>query len=378
MAGEPTARAVLAVTEVEPGRVTWSLLGEWTTRGLGALARPYPDPLPGPGTRVVIETRGLTVLDTAGALLLYRLTQVLERAGAEVLLPDLESAHARLIDLVRSRAAPLERSSPPTTGWLETLGRLAWGHLAEGWALLAFIGEGSIAFGRSVLAPRRVRRRALVAILETAGVNAVPIVALLAFLIGVVIAYQGGVQLRAYGANVYVVELVTLTLVRELAPMMTAIIAAGRTGSAFAAQLGTMKVTEEIDALRTIGIDPMDLLVLPRILGLALALPLLTVLADVAGVVGGMAMAAAMLDVSPREFVDRIPQAVSLTSVVIGIVKAPVFAALIAVVGCFQGLRVEGGADSVGRQTTVSVVQAIFLVIVVDAAFSVLFSWLGI
>jgi phospholipid/cholesterol/gamma-HCH transport system permease protein len=326
----------------------------------------------------VIETRGLTVLDTAGALLLYRLTQVLERAGAEVLLPDLESAHARLIDLVRSRAGPLERSSPPTTGWLETLGRLAWGHLAEGWALLAFIGEGSIAFGRSVLAPRRVRRRALVAILETAGVNAVPIVALLAFLIGVVIAYQGGVQLRAYGANVYVVELVTLTLVRELAPMMTAIIAAGRTGSAFAAQLGTMKVTEEIDALRTIGIDPMDLLVLPRILGLALALPLLTVLADVAGVVGGMAMAAAMLDVSPREFVDRIPQAVSLTSVVIGIVKAPVFATIIAVVGCFQGLRVTGGADSVGRQTTVSVVQAIFLVIVVDAAFSVLFSWLGI
>jgi phospholipid/cholesterol/gamma-HCH transport system permease protein len=167
-------------------------------------------------------------------------------------------------------------------------------------------------------------------------------------------------------------------MLRELAPMMTAIIVAGRTGSAYTAQIGTMKVTEEIDAMRTIGIDPMQLLVLPKLLGLAIALPLLTVFADVVGILGGMVMSAAVLDVSMRDFAERIPQAVSLTSFLIGVGKAPAFAAIVATVGCFQGLRVSGGADSVGRQTTVSVVQAIFLVIVADAAFSVLFSWLGI
>jgi phospholipid/cholesterol/gamma-HCH transport system permease protein len=326
-----------------------------------------------------VQASGLEALDTAGALLLHRRLQALQASGVEVRVEGLGPAQARLVDLVRSHAASLsETPAHRRDGVLPALGRLTWGHLVEGWALLAFIGETVIALGRGVLRPSRIRWRALLATLESAGVDAVPIISLLAFLIGVVIAYQGGMQLRAYGANVYVVELVTLTTVRELAPMMAAIIVAGRTGSAFAAQIGTMKVTEEIDALRTIGIDPVDLLVLPKVLGLALALPLLTVLADVTGIVGGMAMAAAMLDVSPREFFDRIPQAVSVTSFLIGVGKAPVFAGIIAVVGCFQGLQVRGGADSVGRQTTVSVVQAIFLIIVVDAAFSVLFSWLGI
>jgi phospholipid/cholesterol/gamma-HCH transport system permease protein len=327
---------------------------------------------------VAVRALGLAALDTAGALVLYRLTQALERVGAEVAQLELSPPHARLLDLVRARIGPPVAPAPGEPGWLARLGRGSWDHLVEGWELLAFIGEIALALGRTLMAPGRVRWRALLATLETAGVDAVPIVALLAFLIGVVIAYQGGVQLRFYGANVYVVELVTVTVVRELAPMMTAIIAAGRTGSAFTAQIGTMKVTEEVDALRTIGIDPIELLVLPKVFGLAVALPLLTVLADAMGVVGGMVMAAAMLDVRPGEFLDRVPQAVSLTSVLTGIVKAPVFAAIIAVVGCFQGLRVSGGADSVGRQTTVSVVQAIFLIIVVDAAFSVLFSWLGI
>jgi phospholipid/cholesterol/gamma-HCH transport system permease protein len=231
---------------------------------------------------------------------------------------------------------------------------------------------------RSVLQPRRIRWPVLWLEVQRAGVDALPITGLLSFLLGVVIAYQGGVQLQLYGANIFIVELVSITMLRELAPMMTAIIVAGRTGSAYTAQIGTMQVTEEVDALRTIGIAPMDALVLPKVIGLSLALPLLTVFADAMGVLGGMAMSATMLDVSAGEFTERIPEAVSLTSFLIGIGKAPVFAALVALVGCFQGMQVRGGADSVGRQTTTSVVQSIFLVIVADAVFSVIFSWLGI
>jgi phospholipid/cholesterol/gamma-HCH transport system permease protein len=245
-------------------------------------------------------------------------------------------------------------------------------------ALLAFIGETVVAILRTLLRPARIRWAALFANLEQAGVNALPIVGLLSFLLGIVIAYQGGMQLRSYGANIFIVELVSLTMLRELAPMMAAIIVAGRTGSAFTAQIGTMQVTEEIDALRTIGISPMDLLVLPKLFGLMLALPLLAVFADAMGVLGGMVMASVILDVSFSDFLDRIPQTVSLTSFLIGVGKAPVFAAIIAMVGCFQGFQVHGGADSVGRQTTVSVVQSIFLVIVADAGFSILFSWMGI
>jgi phospholipid/cholesterol/gamma-HCH transport system permease protein len=193
-----------------------------------------------------------------------------------------------------------------------------------------------------------------------------------------VIAYQGGVQLRAYGANIFIVELVSLTMLRELAPMMTAIIVAGRTGSAYTAEIGTMKVTEEIDALRTLGIAPMDMLVLPKLFGLMLVLPLLTLVADAMGIAGGMVMAATQLDVGFHDFVDRIPQSDTLEAFLIGIGKAPVFAMIVATVGCFQGFQVTGSADSVGRQTTVSVVHSIFLVIVVDAAFSILFGWLGI
>ena len=190
------------------------------------------------------------------------------------------------------------------------------------------------------------------------------------------IAYQGADQLQRFGANIYIADLVGLAMLRELSPLLTAIIVAGRSGSAYAAQIGTMKVTEEIDALRTIGISPQELLVLPKMLALIIALPLLTVFADVTGIIGGMIMARSKLDVSFDIFIDRLGDAVSLSSFLTGIVKAPVFAAIIALVGCFQGFQVGGSADSVGRQTTLSVVQAIFLVILTDALFSVVFNWL--
>ena len=214
--------------------------------------------------------------------------------------------------------------------------------------------------------------------IRSAGFDALPIVGLIAFLLGIVVAYQGADQLRQYGANIFVVDLVGLSMLREFAPLITAIIIAGRSGSAYAAQIGTMAVTEEIDAMKTIGIAPMELLVLPKIIALLIALPLLTVFADLLGVFGGMIMARAQLGVGFGEFIERFTKAVSITAYLIGICKAPVFALIITIIGCFQGFRTHGGADSVGRQTTRSVVQSIFLVIVADALFSIAFSALDL
>lgn len=326
-----------------------------------------------------IDASALTALDTAGAWLLLDLENRLAVGGAKPSFVGLAPAHADLLTYVREHGAGDEVPAPPPA--LNALARLGtW--IAEGTtkavALLSFLGQTSLAFATMLRAPARLRWRPLLVIVERAGVQAIPIVALLSLLLGVVIAYQGGVQLRTYGANIFIVELVSLTMTRELAPMMTAIIVAGRTGSAFTAELGTMKATEEIDALRTIGLDPVDVLVLPRLLGLVIALPLLTLVGDVAGILGGMIMAATMLDVSFADFFMRLPEAMSATSFMIGIGKAPVFAVLIAIVGCFEGFSVRGGAEAVGRHTTVSVVHGIFLVIVADAVFSVIFSWLGI
>ncbi|WP_255435268.1 ABC transporter permease [Rhodoferax sp. BLA1] len=245
-------------------------------------------------------------------------------------------------------------------------------------ALLGFLGENVMALLGWVLHPRRIRWRPILFNLRSAGFDALPIVGLLSFLLGIVVAYQGADQLRQYGANIFVADLVGLSMLREFAPLMTAIIIAGRSGSAYAAQIGTMSVTQEIDAMRTIGIAPLEMLVLPKLLALVLALPLLTVFADVSGVLGGMLMARAQLGVGFAEFLDRFSKAVSVTTYLVGIGKAPIFAAIIVMVGCFQGFRTRGGADSVGIHTTRAVVQSIFVVIVADALFSVAFSMLDL
>lgn len=245
-------------------------------------------------------------------------------------------------------------------------------------ALLGFVGESAVILMTWGAHPTRIRWRPLLYNIGSAGVGALPIVGLLSFLLGIVVAYQGSDQLRQYGANIFVADLVGISMLREFSPLITAIIVAGRSGSAYAAQIGTMAVTEEIDAMRTLGIAPLEVLVLPKVLALLIALPLLTVFADACGVFGGMIMARAQLGVGFEEFLDRFTKVVSVTTYLVGIGKAPVFAAIIAVVGCFQGFRTAGSADSVGRQTTRSVVQASFLVIVADAMFSIAFSVLDL
>ncbi len=264
------------------------------------------------------------------------------------------------------------------TTMLARVGARTFAAFAQAQALLGFMGENAVALAAWLAHPLRIRWRPIMFNLRSGGFDALPIVGTLSFLLGIVVAYQGADQLRQYGANIFVADLVGLSMLREFAPLMTAIIIAGRSGSAYAAQIGTMAVTQEIDAMRTLGMAPLEVLVLPKMLALVIALPLLTVFADVLGVAGGMLMAQAQLGVGFAEFLERFSKAVSVTSYLVGIGKAPVFAAIIVLVGCFQGFRTQGGADSVGRQTTRAVVQSIFLVIVADALFSVAFSVLDL
>jgi phospholipid/cholesterol/gamma-HCH transport system permease protein len=285
--------------------------------------------------------------------------------------------HQALLDLI---SAPALAASAPAArpGLTLRVGRWALQALDQASSLLAFVGASATTTARAVVHPSRIRWRAVLQAIQAAGFDALPVVGLLAALMGLVIAYQGAAQLARYGANIFVADLVGLAMLRELGPLLTAIVVAGRSGSAWAAQIGTMKVTEEIDALRTVGIAPLELLVLPKVLGLSIALPLLTVFADALGVAGGMVMGRAELGVTFEDFLDRLSHAVDLTDYLVGVGKAPVFAAVIALVGCHQGFQASGDAESVGQHTTASVVWSIFAIIVVDALFSVVFSWLGI
>jgi phospholipid/cholesterol/gamma-HCH transport system permease protein len=355
----------------DPG--VWKLGGAWTVQGLGALARDRPAMAKGQLPTVLDGSR-LLAIDSAGA---WALQRWLGSAHASPVLRDWPARAGALMQQVQAGAGQVPQALP-RRGVLQRLGRQALAAASQGRDFLAFIGQLTLA-GLAVLRrPGRLHLRSVLCEIEIGGFDALPIIGLTAFLLGVVVAYQGADQLKHYGANVFVVELVGYAMLREFAPLIGAIIIAGRSGSAYAAQLGTMVVTEEIDAMRTLGLDPLQRLVLPKLIALAIALPLLTVFADLAGVFGGMVMARSQLGIGFGEFADRFGRVMQGSALLIGVGKAGVFALIIVAVGCFQGLRTSGSADSVGRQTTQAVVQAIFLVIVADALFSVAFNLLGI
>ncbi|WP_447974667.1 ABC transporter permease [Nitrospira sp. Kam-Ns4a] len=370
--------------DIEPdvsldGAGTLRCTGSWTIPHLAGVEARLAALLRGGGDSrgcvVTCEASGITAMDTGGAWLLRRTLEGLRAQGREVALRGLEPRFVELLEIVGRHAPADEPESAPVAPPLERLGRAAWSRVLQGPQALAFLGESTAVLIRQLLHPRRIRWAALFGSLERDGVKALPIIGLLVFLMGVVIAYQGAEQLKTFGANIFVVDLVGISLLREIAPMVTAILVAGRSGSAYTAQIGTMSVTEEVDALRALGLSPMELLVIPRLLALVIVMPLLTVYADAVGVFGGMLIASVELNVSFAEFIARFEEAVALRHFLIGIGKAPVFAAVIALVGCYQGFRIRGNVDSVGRHTTISVVQGIFLVIVIDAVFSVLLSW---
>ncbi len=370
---DPTSAHPPPAAITHPAAMCWALTGSWTIGGL----RDLPQTLPGQACergQVEIDGSQLVAIDSAGAWVLQRWLR--DHAATATLLgwpPHMKT----LMNLVSAQADdPLPRET--RRAMLERVGRGAAASAKEATALLRFIGEVAIALIRVQLHPRLVRWRAFARNLQIDGFDALPIIGLTSFLIGIVVAYQGADQLKNYGANIFVVDLVGYGMLREFAPLISAIIIAGRSGSAYAAQIGTMVVTQEVDAMRTLGIDPIEMLVLPKIFALAVALPLLTLFADMTGVFGGMIMASSQLDIGFHEFIDRFGREMQGDTLLIGIGKSFVFAIVIALIGCFQGFRTHGGADSVGRQTTRSVVQSIFIVIVADALFSVAFNLLGL
>ena len=364
----PTPASITAHTSAG-----WALVGEWTARCLGQVPQQL-ESLHCEGTEVVLDGTKLEAIDSAGVWLLQRW---LLTNHATPTLHEWPPALQKLMLLVADSAdKPLPQK--PANSSLKNVGRTAISAAQQAVALLTFTGETALAALRQLTHPKRIRWRILLRNIQIGGFNALPIIGLTSFLLGIVIAYQGADQLKHYGANIFVVELGGYAMLREFSPLISAIIIAGRSGSAYAAAIGTMVVTEEIDAMRTIDIDPIEFLVLPKIAALAVALPLLTVFADLTGVFGGMVMARSQLGIGFHEFVDRFGREIPLASLMVGIGKSLVFAIIIAGIGCFQGFRAKGSADSVGRQTTTSVVQAIFLVIVVDALFSVVFNLLDI
>jgi phospholipid/cholesterol/gamma-HCH transport system permease protein len=376
----PDSSAQLIVLTPSPGAVASELrcCGIWSVRTIADLEQRLAEVHWPEGGEIVVDGSGITVLDTSGAWLLHRTVRQRAKYGCVVRVQGLRTEFATVLQLLAAREIPLETPIVQPPPWLARVGRRAWSVVAGTHGYLAFVGESALALLGALRHPRRLRWRPILHNVQTAGVEALPITGLLSFLMGIVIAYQGADQLQRLGANIFVVDLVALAMLRELSPLLTAIIIAGRSGSAYTAQIGTMKVTEEIDALRTIGVGAQDLLVLPKVVALVIVMPLLTVYTDVTGVLGGMVMASMQLDVGFDLFVDRLEEAIQPSSYWTGLAKAPVFAMIIALVGCFRGFQVSGSAESVGAQTTLSVVQSIFLVIITDALFSIVFLWLDL
>lgn len=355
--------------------------GDWITTEVSPLDAPLDRLKFGGITRFEFDGSAINRLDSAGAWLLLRTKLALQDAGVgsvAILLPDKLVGMFNTVEQVHV-APPVEgRKRRDLRGYLAEVGEYTFELLRQSYALLSFIGRVTVEAVEGLLRPtREIPWPAFVKQIEETGLNALPIVGLLSFLIGIVIAYQGADQLRQFGAELLTVNLLGVSMLRELAGLITAIIVAGRSGSAFTAQIGTMKVNQEIDAMQTIGVNIVEVLVLPRVFALVISLTLLTFYADVMGILGGAVMVYFDLGFSIPVFMRQLESAISINTLLVGLIKAPVFAIVIALVGCLEGLRVESNAESVGKQTTRAVVESIFLVIVMDAAFSIIFSVLG-
>jgi phospholipid/cholesterol/gamma-HCH transport system permease protein len=322
-----------------------------------------------------IDLSGIDRIDTVGAWVVHRYA-----AKHDLAIEGLSDDGRHLLQQVQHSDTPMSPPRTPLPSFLRVVSEIGDAVVMTGQTLkglLGFFGATVLAFWALIRNPGRFRFNAVVQRFEVVGVSALGIIGLMSFLIGIVIAQQGAVQLRQFGAEVFTINLIGRITLRELGVLMTAIMVAGRSGSAFAAQLGTMKLTEEIDAMRTIGVSPMEALVVPRTIAAILLMPLLGFYASLISIIGGGLLCWISLDIPPITFIQRIREVVPITDLYVGLVKAPVFGAIIAISGCFQGMQVEGDAEQVGTRTTAAVVQAIFLVIVLDAFFAVFFTWIG-
>ncbi len=351
---------------------TLAMTGSLSLASLGDLPNRL-DAVDGPVDR--IDLAGVEHMDTIGAWVTRRTAQRLG-AAIEGANPDAQ----RLIEAVSGAGDPAERPPEPANAALRLIGQIGEAVVLTGrtmMGLIDFLGATLLTMAGLIRHPGRIRIHAVVHRFEVVGVSSLGIIGLMSFLIGIVIAQQGSVQLEQFGMEILTINLVGRLTFRELGVLMTAIMVAGRSGSAFAAQIGTMVLNEEVDAMRTIGVQPMEALVMPRILSTVILMPLLSFYASIIAIIGGGVTCAVALDIPPLTFIQRLREVVPLTDIWIGLIKAPVFGMIIGMAGCFQGLQVRGNAEEVGLRTTAAVVQAIFLVIVLDAVFAVFFTWLG-
>ena len=351
--------------------------GDWRARNVGAIdsaLRDFADD--SVGRDLVIDMSAVDGLDTTGAMMLQRTFFACDSRTTASKIIGASDSHRVLMEQIQHHLAPCHVSPYHPNAFLAMLDRLGQG-VADAYnaaiELMSFIGETLATAIRVMSDPKRMRWRSTFHHMEEAGLNAIPIVGLMAFLIGAVVAYMGAKVLQLFNADIFTVELVGISVLREFGVLLAAILVAGRSGSAFTAQIGSMKIREEIDAMRVLGLDPMEVLVLPRVMALVIMLPVLAFLGAMLGMIGGGLVAWTAMDISPALFLVRTQETLAMSNFWVGIIKAPFFAYVIAVIGCFQGMEVEGSAESLGQRTTLSVVQALFLVIVIDAFFAMFF-----
>jgi len=361
------------------------LTGEWRALELAQIDAALSEIDLTQARRVSIGTKSLTSLDLSGAWRLREFLQQARDSGAQVEFLGPPPDQLRLVDSTLKGEIPVPpvrehelRIAPLTELGLAEIGLYSVREWRDLVAALAFLGRILATFGRAATSLKRLRPISIARHVYDTGITAMPIAALIAFLISVIIAYMSAQQLRRFGAEIFVVDLVTIGVLREMGVLLTSIIVAGRSGSAFAAELGSMKLNEEVDALYAIGVDPFEALVLPRLLGLMIALPLLTIVADIIGLMGGALLCRYLLDIPITQYLTRVNEAISPSTFWVGLVKAPVFAMLIGMAGAYRGMQVRDSSRELGRLTTVAVVQAIFLVILADALFAVLFMEIGV
>lgn len=370
MPQEPTLAIVTTQQEVY-----LTMSGDWEQIHVHALQKDFLPLTPKPSLRYIFDFSAINAFDTHGIMLILHHIHALQTASCPLTLVH-KNEHFKKLFEICERHFPKE--VPPSApknfilDILENIGKTVLDGYKTLKSFFSFTGELAHHTSASLLNPFSIRLKAMLYHVENSGAGAIPIILLTSFLIGIVIAYQGATQLEKFGANIFIVEMVTISAVRELAPLLTAIVVAGRSASAYTAQIGVMKITDEIDAMRSMGFSPWDFLVIPRLFALIIALPLLVFFADVVSIFGGMVIASSRLDISFVEFIDRIKDTVELKHLIIGLVKAPIFGAIIATIGCFRGFQIDSSTESVGKYTTISVVNAIFWVIAMDAIISVL------
>lgn len=363
--------------DVSGGVLKLAPRGDWRGRFLGEIDGPLRDFADDSvGRELVIDMSEVKRLDTVGAMMLQRtMHSCTGRTKVSQFIRGAEPQMA-LLSQVENHLAPCHVEPLHGNAFVALVNRLGQGVADAYFAsleILSFIGLALSTAGRVLANPKKMRWTSTVYHMEEAGLNAMPIIGLMSFLIGAVVAYMGAKILRLFNADIFTVELVGISVMREFGVLLTAILIAGRSGSAFTAQIGSMKIREEIDAMRVLGLDPMETLVLPRVLALVIMMPVLALVAAVLGVIGGGLVAATAMEISPVLFIARFQETMVIEHFLAGLIKAPFFAFVIAIIGCFQGMEVEGSAESLGQRTTLSVVQSLFLVIVIDAFFAMFY-----